>query len=418
MRDLNEDLDEQFREAVDRYTLRPVDSQWDELSGKIISIKRSSPVADPVRSKYRRWALVLVLLILLPVAYIMLVPGNSSLKSVIQIQGAETNSSAAQPGLQKAGKKTLPVQGQSADPLDVKTSSSSPALTATTVADFNKATPETLPDVSDQNPYIENAIQSNPAAISPSRNELEIDASDFVSHSLSSLSTDLAVSEMAPLTIQTNTQKNLPLKHLDYPHRQGFYIGILSGPMLTQVKNQGLKKSGFDLGLLGGYTLGKKFSIESGIYFTQQYYYVSGKYYNEFAGINYAAGLEGRRTAFEVPLNVKYNFIRQAGGNFFATAGVSTFIGVNDKVLIRVAEGAIPPSAHFDYGNTSYLPSYMNISAGYEYKIGKSADIRVEPYVQIPLNSNTGNSFKTASSGASIQVFNAGIHIGISDFIR
>ncbi len=68
MRDLNEDLDDQFREAVDRYTLRPVDSHWDELSGKIISIKRPSSIADPIRSKYRRWTIALAFLMLISVA--------------------------------------------------------------------------------------------------------------------------------------------------------------------------------------------------------------------------------------------------------------------------------------------------------------------------------------------------------------
>ena len=152
--------------------------------------------------------------------------------------------------------------------------------------------------------------------------------------------------------------------------------------------------------------------------YTQQYYYVSGKFYNEFARTNNVISLEGNRTAFEIPLTLKYNVFRRPGGNFFVSAGASTFVGVNDKVLITVPDGTLPPSRHFDYGVTSYLPAYVNFSIGYEYKIGKSADIRIEPYIQIPLNTSTGNSFKTEDTGGSIRVFNTGIHIGISRFIR
>src|SRR6516164_1547431 len=85
MRDLNEELDEQFRQAVDWYTLRPVDSQWDELSGKIISIDRPHSIAEPVRSSYRKWVLVLALLILFPVIQ----------KSVTQMKNAALVPNAA-----------------------------------------------------------------------------------------------------------------------------------------------------------------------------------------------------------------------------------------------------------------------------------------------------------------------------------
>ena len=220
------------------------------------------------------------------------------------------------------------------------------------------------------------------------------------------------------MTLHSNTYKNFTLQHLDYPHRQGFYLGLVGGPMLTQVKHQGTTKSGFDFGILAGYTLSKKFSIETELFYTRQYFYVSGPYYNEFANINDVSSLQGSRKAFEISLNLKYNVIRSANGNFFVTAGTSTYSGTNDKILIKVKDSIPPPSQNFDAGITSLLPSYVNISLGYEYKIGKFADIRIEPYFQIPLNINTGNSFKTQDHGGSIQVFNSGIHIVISRFIR
>jgi hypothetical protein len=407
MRDLNEELDEQFRQAVDRFSLRPVNSQWNELSGKIISIDRPQSMAEPVRSSYKKWALVLALLILFPVVQKSVTQmQNAALVPKTALSTATAEVKAIRPGPghleSRLGLQDKEVQVQSSGVFTSKTNSI-------------RQSQSVLFDKPESN---ENVVQNNHFPANNANNEQPVDPFNMGSQVLTTPSTNLTVSGLAPLTLQTNTGKNLPLQHLEYSHRQGFYIGISGGPLLTQVKNQGLKKSGFDGGLIGGYAFNKKFSIESGVYYTQQYYYVSGKYYNEFAGVNFAGGLEGRRTAFEIPLTVKYNFIRRAKGDFFATAGVSTFIGVTDKVSIQVAEGSIPPSVHFDYGASSYLPSYLNVSAGYEYKIGNAANIRIEPYVQIPLNNNTGNSFKTESTGGSIQVFNAGIHIAISRFIR
>jgi hypothetical protein len=442
MRDLNENLDDQFREAVDRYSLKPLDSRWDELSGKIISMKRPSTIADPIRSKYRKWTIWLVLLVLMPIAFVFLYQKtDSSNKSDSLISDPLVAASPAQDSsdeeLQRGSPSRMQTPAPSAEQTPESAAVQTPALSA-------EQTPESdavqTPESGFEPTVLPRQAQtsSTRAMQSGSQRQAQPDKSGFSMPSTRAISIGLIETEAlliapvytktgdisfdkkepVPLSLHSNIQKNLPLQHLDIPRRRGFYLGLETGPMLTQVKSQGLKKSGFDVGLLAGYAINKKFSIETGLLYTHQYYFVGGKYYNEFAGINYAVSLEGSRNAFEIPLNVKYNLIRRAGGNFFIAAGASTFVGVNDKVLIHVADGAVPPAQHFDYGVTSWLPSYVNLSVGYEYKIGKSADIRIEPYFQIPLNSNTGNSFKTASSGGSIQVFNAGIHIGISQFIR
>ena len=48
------------------------------------------------------------------------------------------------------------------------------------------------------------------------------------------------------------------LQRVDAPRRQGFYLGLLGGPMFSQVKNQRTTKPGFDVGMQVGYTISKK----------------------------------------------------------------------------------------------------------------------------------------------------------------
>lgn len=442
MQDLNEDLDDLFRHAVDKFELKPVVSKWDELSGRIISIKRPSTLADTIRSKYRKWMMLVVLFILIPVAIISVMPlfnGYKTTKAKAQgaVVQAEIKKNAAEIANQKANTEHHPVSR--VQDLLVKPSEKTnekPSETSS-VESSNKPYLKSVETVAPEDPnYDKNerlipeknlaGLQRMEAgsaftseAATKSKPVTQIYSDDPLVEAAYSINTLSLFEQREPLTLHLSHQKNLPLQHLDYPRRQGFYLGLVAGPMLTQVKHQGLKKSGFDFGLLVGYTINKKFSIETGLFYTKQYYYVSGPYYNEFAGINYASSLEGSRNAIEMPLTLKYNIICKPKGNFFITTGVSSYVGVSDKILIHVMDSIhVPIPNHFDYGVTSLLPSYINISLGYEYKIGKFANIRIEPYFQIPLNSNTGNSFKTQNSGGSIPVFNSGIHIGISRFIR
>ena len=58
---------------------------------------------------------------------------------------------------------------------------------------------------------------------------------------------------------------------------------------------------------------------------------------------------------------------------------------------------------------TKYFAATVDISAGYENKIGKFTSMRIEPYLQIPL--------KGIGVG-SMPVMSAGLHVSIIKFIR
>lgn len=419
-------MDDLFRKAVDQYPLKPCDSQWDELSGKITSINRPLTPSDKrIYSKNLRVTILVLLIIIVPIIIVSLLsPFN-------KYSGTNTPSGEA------------PVQQSKLEIVYEKKNAVSKPIFR--IHEPGRMTEQPVRN-GEKNPgKDELMVQGNHGAISektgmeifslkaidvggslPSELEINYSAVDQTGLAESSLSTVPPIHVKYPLdpvdplilTANSQTNKNLPLQHLNYPNRQGLYLGLVFGPLLTQVKNQGLKKSGFDFGLLIGYTLSKKISIETGLMHAKQNFFVGGKYYNEISGVDNVNSLEGTRNAFKIPLTLKYNVVRTATANYFVSAGVSSWVGINDKVLVSVTDGPIPPNRHFNYDAPSYLPSYLDISLGYEYKMGRFANIRIEPYLEIPLSSTTGNSFKTDASGRSLQVFNSGIHIGITRFIH
>ncbi len=186
---------------------------------------------------------------------------------------------------------------------------------------------------------------------------------------------------------------------------------------MSRIKNQELKKPGYDIGLLVGYKINKKLSVETGLLFSKQNYFASGKYYNSVTGGNTAKSLEGSRTAYEIPFKLNYYVLRNKKGSFFISGGISSYVGVNDKILINVGENNPGPTQKLNYGVASYLPSYLDFSLGYDHQIGRLTHIRIEPFIEIPMSSTAGNTINI-NSGSGLQVFNAGLHLVITEFIR
>ena len=205
------------------------------------------------------------------------------------------------------------------------------------------------------------------------------------------------------------TNKNDAVKR-----QHSIYLGILLGPTFNQVKNQGLTKPGYDIGVLAGYQLNKKLSVETGLLFEKKYYFSSGKYFDMAKAIsNMPAGmkvlsLEGSCAVFEIPFKVKYNLAGKRDRHFYSSAGISTYIITSEYNKYKAVINGTQQNITGAYNNTSrYLAASFNLGAGYENKIGKSASIRLEPYLQIPL--------KGIGIG-SLPVTTVGLHIGVTRF--
>jgi hypothetical protein len=191
-----------------------------------------------------------------------------------------------------------------------------------------------------------------------------------------------------------------------------FYFGIVFGPQLNQVKGQGFDKVGAELGLLFGYTLTKKISVESGLILSSKKYYSDGQYF-DMKKISSAMppsmkiiAVESNATALEVPLNSMYTLISKKGGSLFITAGVSSYLLLHEQNDYQALINGGHQELKGDYGNMrkSFATS-ISLSAGYEKSIGERVLIRVEPYLELPL--------KGLGVG-SMSVFGTGLHLGLT----
>ncbi len=113
--------------------------------------------------------------------------------------------------------------------------------------------------------------------------------------------------------------------------------------------------------------------------------------------------LEGNNYVWELPVKMKYDFINRNKNNFFLSAGVTSYIMTYEKNNYLVKMNGTQQTMVSSYKNKSKsLAATFDIGAGYEYKIGKSIHLRIEPYLQIPLKGMGVGSMRMLSSGLRV----------------
>jgi hypothetical protein len=421
MQDLNNEMDDLFRKAVELYPLKPCDNKWEEISPKIKS--KRYPILFPVlfaRNRNIRMSVLVGVALLIPVTIISILPWfNHSAKSRIKLKTPAISNSTVTHSAIKT-QHTFPLR------IDISTLINQPRTTEAKLYSNRSPLISALDDIRTttiSQPTLHSIEFFDFPTIEAENHSVQVETvNDYQAgmFGINSLHFDelLQNDHQPELPVSGAGQQYLPLQHLSQPRRMGFYLGIVGGPLISQVEHQGLSKPGFDFGILMGYRFNKRFSIETGLLRTRQYLSAEGEDLKSILTRDTVKSLEGNRNAFAIPLTLKYNFVCRTNGNFFITAGVSTVIGVDDHILITVDGRSVPPTNVLDLGIASFLPAYMNFSLGYEYKMGKFANIRIEPYIEIPMKNSAGNSFKTHTNDRYIQVINSGIHIGISRFLN
>ncbi|MEO5996202.1 MAG: hypothetical protein ABIN89_05720 [Chitinophagaceae bacterium] len=204
----------------------------------------------------------------------------------------------------------------------------------------------------------------------------------------------------APIDLIANTGK-----------RNGFYWGAVLGPSGNQVKNQRLKKPGYDIGLVAGYQFNKKLSIEAGLLFEKKYYFSDGKYFNMAkAGASMPVGmkilsLDGSFSVFEVPIKLRYNLAGNNTRHFYITSGISTYIITNEYNKYTAVINGVQQNVTGDYNNMSrYAAAVVDAGFGFDNSIGRNSRVRIEPYIQVPLQ---------GIGIGSLQVTTVGLHLGL-----
>lgn len=186
-----------------------------------------------------------------------------------------------------------------------------------------------------------------------------------------------------------------------------FYVGAFGGMDATTVKFQKVEDKGSNYGFLAGYQFNAKWAFEAGIFWERKYYYSQGKYFN-LKGMylppnTSVTEVSGNCKMIELPVNVKYNFSM----NWYGKAGLASYLMKNEdyKYVYYYGNSGTYADHYKNYAtNSTSLFSHITIAGGYEHKLGRLAEIRVEPYLKIPVRK---------MGVGDLPLFSSGVHLGL-----
>jgi hypothetical protein len=189
------------------------------------------------------------------------------------------------------------------------------------------------------------------------------------------------------------------------------YIGVLGAPDFSTVHFQSMKGVGTTFGVLLGYSFNDRWAVETGLSLDRKRYYTAGEYFSTEkvtipTGYTKLLNVDGTCNMWEIPVNVRYNFSTSPRMKWFATAGLSTYLMTSENYTYQVQNNWNTEDSNWNIHKPSqYWFSIINLSVGYEQRIGKIGKLRLEPYVRIPLSGiGTGN----------LPILSAGLNIGFT----
>lgn len=189
-------------------------------------------------------------------------------------------------------------------------------------------------------------------------------------------------------------------------NKPGFYYGIAAGIELNKVKTQDITKAGFNGGIILGLQINKKIAVETGVQLSQKKYYSDGKYFNPKSGsmpsnmtVN---SLESKSTIIEIPVSIKYDFSKKTN-TLYGKVGVSSYIITKESNKYQAVVSGQQQEVNSTYkSNHGYLASDVRIGVGYQHSLNKKINMRIEPYIQVPLKGIGVGSLPVTSTGLQL----------------
>ncbi|MEO8765959.1 MAG: hypothetical protein ABI416_16785, partial [Ginsengibacter sp.] len=120
--------------------------------------------------------------------------------------------------------------------------------------------------------------------------------------------------------------------------------------------------------------------------------------------------LESQSSLIEIPVGVKYELVNTGQSAFFISAAVSAYIMTKEKNHYNTTVNGVPEKLTGVYEKNDYrLPAVVNFGIGYEHRFSRNIQLRIEPFLKVPLQ---------GMGIGSLPVTSAGLHVGLTHLLR
>lgn len=240
--------------------------------------------------------------------------------------------------------------------------------------------------------------QSNAVIDNTNSETVTIEKSDSV---IKPLSKTLVIDSLKKLVAST------PKKSINNFSKY-FYVGALYAFDNTSEKNErhsNEKGENFGISMLLGYKISPKISIETGVSYQNKEYYTSGNYFNKsiLGATGNVNGIEAENSFIEVPLTLKYDWLNKKQHTIFTTIGLSSYFVNKEKYEYEQEIAGVYNKQFVEFSSvTTNLFATCNFSFGYQFNLKKLGNIRVQPYINLPLKGLGKSQEYLVSKGINI----------------
>lgn len=169
-------------------------------------------------------------------------------------------------------------------------------------------------------------------------------------------------------------------------------VGIVASPDFSSAGSlANFSSPGYKVGAMISYQLSSRISLSTGLIQSDVRYRADGNDYNPPPGYwQYgipADEVMARCLILDIPIRVQVQFLQLSHSRFFATAGVSSYIMLNENYRFRYDRDDTGLAQEWDAKTgTRHLFSNSGLSVGYEHDVHPNWSLRVEPFVQVPIS--------------------------------
>ncbi len=205
----------------------------------------------------------------------------------------------------------------------------------------------------------------------------------------------------------SNTRKN----NKESKKNNSFSLSLSAGPDISSVGADRPGRTKLLAGVGVGYTIKDRFTIRTGFYSARKIYSASKEDYKPAAvppNYLYLDNIAADCKVYEIPLSLTYHFGRSPRHNFFASAGLSSYLMKKEVYDYQYKYPGNPPVTYshtYSFKNeNNHFFSVLGISAGYQRNLSKVVSIMAEPYVKVPLGGVGNGNVKLNSAGLLFSV--------------
>lgn len=407
MQDTENNMDDLLRKAAEKYRLKPAENNWDKIEPQLIKQPDIHNALNKINTKKISWLLIVGLLIVFTTGIFVKYYHDNNKATLGKPLQKNTTEQAITVNKKPGEEKKLVTQSnsnkQSISNIQYVKQKDLLNISLRDIRNVNTEYELTLSKNGNKQPVFE---------ITSTLNRMPFNDQFIANKNLADkqLQSETNIQPAEKTNVQLSAKKTI----VHVQKQRNVYFGFIAGPSFNQVKQQGFEKPGFNIGLIAGYTLNKRISLEAGLLFAQKNYFSDGKYFSmKKVAASMPSGmkvisLKGNSSLIEIPLNIKYDAVHNNKSNIFFATGISSYILMNEKNNYSILLNGARENMTGTYTKSKgYFAATIDVSAGYEYKINNRNTIRIEPYIQIP--------FKGTGVG-SMPVMSAGVHFGFTHF--